>query len=135
MKRKRLLLAAILAGILLPAHQLRAEVTCPRQLRLKPVRCVCGRLTDPTGGPVSGVVVRVLKSGAEVANVESDGDGNFIFDGLEPGNYELFTQSDPYRIFRTPIVVAKPEKKCRRRLAIFLDVGGLESCGSRVMKQ
>jgi len=135
MERKRIFLAAIIAGTLLPALQLRAEVTCPKQLRIKPVRCVCGRLTDPTGAPVSGVVVRVLKAGAGVASVNSDGDGKFIFEGLEPGNYELSAQLAGYLAFRTQIVVAKPEKKCKRKLAILLEIGGLENCGSLVTKQ
>ena len=136
MELMRVLHAAILAGILLPAHPLRAENTCPKELRLKPVRCICGTLTDLTGGPpLPGVIVRVLKDGAEVASVKSDGYGKFIFDDLKPGNYELSVQTEPYRIFRTRIVVTRPEKRCRRRLAIFLDVGSLENCGSRVMKQ
>ncbi|MBZ5677847.1 MAG: carboxypeptidase-like regulatory domain-containing protein [Acidobacteriia bacterium] len=134
MELTRILLAAMLAGILLPAHQLSAEVICGKKLRLKPLRCVCGRLTDTTGGPVPGVVVRVLKNGAEVASVQSDQDGNFVFDELKPGNYELNAQPDGYLVFRTQIVVAKPEKRCRRRLAILLEVRG-ENCGSLVMKQ
>ena len=132
----RVFLAAIIAAILLPAHQSSGEVTCPKELRLKPLRCVCGALTDLTGGPpLPGVIVTILKDGAEVASVTSDGSGNFIVGELKPGNYELSVQAEPYRIFRTPIVVTKPEKRCRRRLAIFLDVGDLERCGSRVMKQ
>ena len=132
MEGKRVLLATIIAGIFLPASQLSAEVICAKELRLKPLRCVCGKLTDPTGGPVPGVIVRVLKDGAEVASVKSDQDGKFIFGELKSGNYELNAQAAGYLTFQSPIVVARPRKRCRRGLAIFLDVG---RCGSRVMKQ
>lgn len=135
MERKLILLATIIAGILLPARQLSAEVVCGKEPRLKPLRCVCGKLTDASGGPVTGAIVRVLKDGAEVASVKSGQDGKFMFGELKSGNYELIAQADGYRVFQSPIAVAKPQKRCGRGLAIFLDVGGLESCGSRVMKQ
>jgi hypothetical protein len=135
MEGKCILFAAIIAGILLPARQLSSEVICGKDLRLKPLRCVCGKLTDATGGPVPGVIVKVVKDGTEVASLKTGQDGKFKFVELNSGNYELNAQADGYLIFRSPIVVAKPEKRCRRGLAIFLDTGGLESCGSRVMKQ
>jgi len=135
MERKRILFAALIGGIVLTAHQLSAEVICGEELRLKPVRCVCGRLTNATGGPVSSVIVTVLKGGTEVASIKTGQDGKFIFDELKPGIYELNAQAAGYRIFRSSIVVAKPEKKCRHGLAIFLAAGNMESCGSRVIKQ
>jgi hypothetical protein len=137
MEKKRNLFATIMAGLfLLPAAgSLSAEVICGKEPRLKPVRCVCGKLIDPTGGPVSAVIVKVLKDGTEVATMVTAGDGKFIFGELKSGNYELNAQADGFRMFRSPIVVAKPAKKCRRGLVILLDTGGLESCGSRVIKQ
>jgi hypothetical protein len=135
MERKRILFAAIIAGILLPACQLSSEVICGKEPRLKPLRCVCGTLTDATGGPVAGAIVKALKDGTEVASVKTGQDGKFIFAELNGGDYELNAQAAGYLMFRSPIVVVKPKNRCRRGLAIFLDTGGLESCGSRVMKQ
>jgi hypothetical protein len=136
MKKKGNLFATIMAGLLLvPAGTSRAEVICAKELRLKPVRCVCGTLFDASGGPVSDVIVKVLKDGTDLATVKTAGDGKFIFGELKAGNYELSAEAVGFRPFRSPIIVSNPATKCRRGLGIFLDTGGLDSCGSRVMKQ
>jgi hypothetical protein len=54
-------LVAIIAAVLLPVRLLPGEVICDKELRLKPLRCVCGRLINLTGGPGSHVIVTVLK--------------------------------------------------------------------------
>jgi len=134
--RKCNLLATIVAGLLiLPAGNSRAEISCGKELRLKPVRCVCGMIIDLIGEPVPGVTVTVLKDGTELAAAKTASDGKFIFSELKSGNYELNAQAAGFRIFQSPIVVTNPAKRCRRGLVILLDTGGLESCGSRVMKQ
>jgi hypothetical protein len=94
---------------------------------------VCGKLTDATGGPVSGIILRILKDGIEVASVESGRDGTFIFDNPKAGSYVLSAQAPGYLRFQSPIVVTKPEKRCRRGLSILLQTEG-ENCGSRVVK-
>jgi hypothetical protein len=127
-------LIAFTAGVLLPIRLLIAEVICDKELPLKPLRCVCGKLTNVTGGPVSEAMVTVLKDGFEVGRGKTGQDGKFTLGQLKSGHYELNAQADGYRTFRSPIVVAKPEHRCRHGLAIFLDTGALESCGSRVMK-
>ena len=131
----RIRFVVIVATVLLPLRLLTAEVICDKVLPLKPLRCVCGKLTDATGAPVPDAMVTVLKDGIEVAHMKSGQNGKFTFSELKPGSYELDARSAGYRPFRSPIVVAKPEKRCRHRLPIFLDTSGLESCGSRVMKQ
>lgn len=135
MEGERIHFTPAIAAIVLLAHLLSAEGVCPETPRLKPLRCVCGEFTNSTGGPVSNVLVKVLKDGTEVASMNSGEDGKFAFGELKPGSYELTAQAASYRTFRSPIVVAKPTKKCTHRLAIFLDIGGLESCGSRVVKR
>ena len=75
----------------------------------------------------------VIKDGTEVAHVKTGQDGKFRFGELKSGNYELIGDATGYRTFRSAIVVAKPENKCKQ--AILLDTGGLESCGSHVIKQ
>ncbi len=133
MKNKRHLLAAILVGLILIQTDSRAEVVCEKERPLKPVRCVCGQLIDPVGGPVSGVTVKVTKGGTDVATKETDSHGNFIFDEMKPGSYELSAHLDGFRQFRSPIVVANPAKQCKRGLLIMLALPYPDNCGSYVV--
>jgi len=136
MKRKRYLVATIGTGLfLLLAGTSRAEVICGKTRPLRPVHCVCGKLIDPTGGPVSGATVKVVKDGTGLATMKTGSDGKFIFGELKPGSYELNAEVGYLRPFRSPIVVANPAKKCRRGLVIMLVVFYPDNCGSYVMKR
>ena len=136
MKKKRHLLATIAAGLLLlPVGTSRAEVICGKARPLKPVRCVCGKLIDLSGEPVSGATVKVVKDGTDLATVKTAGDGEFIFGELKSGSYELNAHVEGLIPFRSPIVVANPAKKCRRGLVIVLVLLYPDNCGSYVMKQ
>lgn len=113
------------------------EVTsCGKAVLPKPLRCVCGKLIDMTGGPASGVRVTVLQRGVEVTNVETGDDGRFVFAGITPGKYELRITDPTYWPFKSDIVVQQQTRsKCKCKLTILLDAGGLERCGSRIVKQ
>jgi len=132
---KRIRFISIIAGILVLVCLSSAEVICGKEPPLKPLRRVCGNFTNAAGEPVPEVMVVIIKDGTEVARVKTGQDGKFRFGELKSGNYELMGQATGYLTFRSAIVVAKPENKCKRGLAIYLDTGGLESCGSHVIKQ
>jgi hypothetical protein len=119
----------LILTVALPA---RAQVICDKVRPLKPVRCVCGKLTDPTGGPVVGAAVKVVKDGKEVAATTTDEDGSFVFGELKSGSYELNAHLDGLVPFRSPIVVANPAKHCRRGLLIMLVTSYPDNCGSFV---
>ena len=125
----------MLAGTLLPAGALSAEVICGKVPPLKPVQCVCGKLIDQTGAPVSGATVKVIKSGTDLATVKTADDGTFIFGQLGAGSYELNAYLGGFVRFQSPIVVTNPSRKCTRRLAIVLVTFYPDNCGSYVMKQ
>ncbi|MGA2981318.1 MAG: carboxypeptidase-like regulatory domain-containing protein [Terriglobales bacterium] len=127
---------AILAGplVLLPETS-RAEAICGKQHPLKPVHCVCGKLIDQSGGPVSGAVVRLNRKGAEFATVSTDADGKFLFRELQSDKYELAADFDGFRQFRSSIVLTKPAKKCRHGLVIVMVLTYPDNCGSYVMKR
>jgi len=102
---------------------------------IKPVRCVCGKLTDPAGGPVSGATVKVTKDGIDLATVKTDREGNFTFDELKSGRYELSARLEGLLPFRSPVVVANPTSRCKRGLVIMLVTRYPDNCGSYVVKQ
>lgn len=126
--------ATTIAGLLL-ATLGNAEVVCRKQLRLKPVRCVCGRFIDAAGGPVAGVTVKVSHDGTNVVSMTSASDGKFAFTDLRPGTYAFTAQATGFRTFQSAIVLKPRTQKRRRGLVILLDTDGLESCGSYVVKQ
>jgi Carboxypeptidase regulatory-like domain len=131
------LMVAILAGIplLLPERSW-AEVICGKRPPLKPVRCVCGKLVDATGGPVSGALVRVNRQGAQIAAENTDADGKFVFPELKSGEYELVADLDSTFVpFRSSITLVKPKKKCRHELVIKMVLTYPDNCGSYVMKR
>jgi hypothetical protein len=137
MKKRRNLFAGAMAGLLLlsAAGTSRAEAICGKVPPLKPVRCVCGKLLDPAGGPLSDATVKVIKDGAEVATVKTPADGKFIFGELKPGKYDLNAEAAGLQLFLSPIVVASPAKKCKRGLVIKLMWFYPDNCGSYVVKQ
>jgi Carboxypeptidase regulatory-like domain len=129
------LIVAILAGllVLLPETS-QAEVICGKERPLKPIRCVCGKLIDQTGRPFPGVLVRVIRDGAEVATGRTDADGKFLFRGLKSGKFELTADFAGFEPFRSPIVLTKPAKKCRHELVIMMVLTYPDNCGSYVVK-
>jgi hypothetical protein len=133
MRKKSHPLATILVGLLLIQTASRAEVICEKVRPLKPVRCVRGKLIDPTGGPVSGATVKVVKDGRDLAIVNTSGDGTFVFGELKSGSYELNAQADGLVPFRSPILVANPAKQCKRGLFIMLVLSYPDNCGSYVV--
>lgn len=123
----------IVAGLLHLAGTSRAEVICGKVRAFKPARCVCGKVIDPSGGPVSGVTVKVAKDG-NLAAVRTADDGTFILDQLKPGGYELSASLGGLVPFRSRIVVANPAKRGRRGLVIMLVSSYPDNCGNCVMK-
>src|SRR5277367_1759937 len=129
MRTPRALILAILAGsLVIPPETSRAEVICGKERPLKPVRFVCGKLIDQSGGPVSGALVKVNRDGAAVATGTTDSDGKFLFPELKSGDYELAADFDGLRPFRSQIVVAKPERKCRHKLVVVMVLSYPDNC-------
>jgi hypothetical protein len=86
MKEKHNLSPTIMAGfLLLPTGTLWAQVSCNKEPSLKPVRCVCGKIIDQSGAPVSDATVKVTNDGQDLETAKTAGDGKFIFAGLKSG--------------------------------------------------
>jgi hypothetical protein len=134
MTSTRNLCLLITVALLVVSGRSWAEAICGKERPLKPVRCVCGKLIDQSGGPVSGGLVRLNQNGAPFATVSSDADGRFLFRELKPGRYELAGEFNGFRPFQSPITVTKPVNKCRRELVIVMVLPYPDNCGSYVMK-
>jgi hypothetical protein len=136
MRTRRELIVAILVGFLtLLAETVQAEVICGKERPLKAVHCVCGKLIDQSGGPVSSASVRLNRDGTEVTAESTDADGKFLFREVKSGKYELTADFDGFRPFRSPIVLTKPAKKCRHELVIRMVLPYPDNCGSYVVKR
>jgi hypothetical protein len=135
MRTRRGSIVAILSGllVLLPETS-RAEVICGKERPLKPVHCVCGKLIDQTGGPVSGALVRLNREGVEFATVSTDAEGKFLFRDLRSDKYELAAHFDGFEQFRSPIVLTKPAKKCRQEIIVMV-LPYPDNCGSYVKER
>jgi len=48
-----------------------------------------GRVVDETGGVLPGVVVTIAPPGPVVAEASTDGTGDYVFQGLTPGRYQV----------------------------------------------
>jgi hypothetical protein len=127
MERIRRVAAAMMAGgFLLASGTSNAESRCA-ELRLKPLRCICGTVINQLGEAVPDATVAILKDEMEIAAVQTGVDGKFSFDELKGASYRLQVSSVGYQLSRFPIVVQNPSKKCKKALEILL-VGGLEAC-------
>jgi hypothetical protein len=120
--------------LILPAPSW-AEVICGKVRPLKPVRCVCGKLLDQSGGPVSGALITLNQNGAPFTTASTDADGKFLFRELKPGSYELAAGLDGFLPFRSRIVVTKPVNTCRRELVIMMVLPYPDNCGSYVIRR
>jgi Carboxypeptidase regulatory-like domain len=121
--------AVFVAGVflLMPTGALRAaEVICSQQ-QVKPVRHIWGIIIDQSGAPVSRVKVSILKGQRELDVVETGENGEFSFDELDAGNYEVQAEKKGFRTFRFPIVLAKPERRRKKALEVELIVAS-EAC-------
>lgn len=76
---------------------------------------------------------KVIKDGVDIATVETDGTGNFVFGELKPGTYELSAHVDGLLPFRSKVLVDNPTKQCKRGLIIQLVPSYPDNCGSFVV--
>ena len=118
--------------LLLCAAQLGAD-TCLAPTNPIPVRNACGSARDMVGDPVAGLKLQLLAKNTVVAETTTDANGKFMFATQAPGDYDLASASEEWRVF-WPIRVENPksENKCKHPLEVRLSVG---SCGNSVSKK
>jgi len=123
MRRKRASFAAIIVGfvLLLPSKVSYATTCVP--VPIKPIRHVCGIVTNQLGEPIPNAKVTILRGIMKLASVQTSEDGRFSFQELEAGNYYIRVEADNYKSAQSPIVLVKPTTKCKQSLEVLLAVG------------
>jgi Carboxypeptidase regulatory-like domain len=94
---------------------------------------VCGTVRDPVGDSVADLHLQLVDRGkAVIAEVHTDSMGNFAFQPLPKGEYNLTTDSTVWHLF-WPILVtdSKSAKNCKRPMTIKLNLG----CPASVSKK
>jgi vitamin B12 transporter len=85
---------------------------------------VKGTVADPLGARVSGAAVKLLRDGTVLKNVSSDAEGNFAFDTLASGRYQIEVSSPGFSTRTTdPMFVARG---ARVSVDVALPIGPLE---------
>ena len=130
---KAIVRCAIYAGVVLTAVILTVEHADADVCVYKPpkVRRVCGMIVDSYGRPITDVNVMVLKDGTTVKNATTDEMGEFDFDGLQAGKYELDATAQGFQHARYQLTVLKPTNACKHALRIEMVVGGIH-CGGDI---
>jgi len=64
---------------------------------------ICGTIRDQSGAMVSGALLELTSSGVHLT-AKSDATGQFCFDGVEPGDYQLTTQARAFRVDQRQVV-------------------------------
>src|SRR5690606_366482 len=60
---------------------------------LQPLNSISGRVLDPQNQPLSYFAVSLLSQDGTTVLANTDANGQYTFAGLEPGNYNIFTQA------------------------------------------
>lgn len=73
---------------------------------------VTGTILDPRGTPVTGARVKLVNSaGAVTREAKSDGQGDFIFDGVAPGEYQLRAEEQTFVSVTSVVSVSRGQQK------------------------
>jgi hypothetical protein len=97
--------------------------------KLKPIRHLCGIVTNQIEERLSNAKLTLLNAGVEVRTLQSGTDGKFDFGRLEAGDYELRGESSGYSAAQHTIKVVRPTEKSSGGLQVTL---GLHNCGSGI---
>ena len=66
---------------------------------------VSGLVTDPDGASVAGAKLTLTRSNGHSSEAQSDGQGTFAFDGIEPGDYSLTAEGSGFAAIRKTVTV------------------------------
>jgi hypothetical protein len=119
-----LLLTALLFSL---PYAISSATTCVGQPPLKPVHRIWGVVFFPSGDRVANAKVTVLEAGKEIAVQETEKDGNFSFDHLAAGKYEIRVQVEAVPVAATDVVLVHPQSKPKLKIAVNMMPQGCSS--------
>jgi hypothetical protein len=133
-RRARIALVAVVSIILTPFLGDVSQAAECRIAPIKPIRCVRGIVTDPSGLPISNAKVTILRAGTEFVSIRTNTDGKFSFDRLGAGDYEVQVEEKGFKTARSPITVVTPASRCKWALRVVLGFGMECDTGIAVVK-
>ena len=95
------------------------------------VRRVCGTIVDSSGRPIPSVKVTVMKDGKALKTDETDENGEFDFQAILPGKYELDAKIPGFHPAGYQLTLSRPTNSCKHALRIEMEVG-VVSCGGDI---
>jgi hypothetical protein len=73
---------------------------------------VAGKILDPQGAPVTGVRVKLVNSaGVVTREAQSNEQGDFIFDGVESGEYQLRAEEQTFVSVTVDVSISRRQQK------------------------
>ena len=127
---QRFVIRAMLAAfVVLTASGLPADVCVYKPPK---VRRICGLIVDSQGVAISGVGVTVLTGGTTVATSTTADAGEFDFDALDAGTYELDVIASGFRHARYQLTLSSPTTSCKNALRVQMEIGSLHCEGDLI---
>src|SRR5262245_41561877 len=84
-----------------------------------------GTIVDPLGARVTGATIKLLRDGQVATETRSDSQGDFAFDGVQEGRYQIQATADGFQVRTTsPMFVAGGAKT---NVDVSLPLGPLET--------
>lgn len=100
------------------------------------VRHVAGKVVDSHGQPIPGVNITILQAGTAVASGQTSDAGEFRFDSLKEGEFELSATAPGFQSARYRVLLQHPLMRWNRSLQIELAVGAVHCGGDiRIVRQ
>jgi hypothetical protein len=95
------------------------------------VRHVAGTVVDSSGHPIPGVNIAITQHGASVISAKTNDAGEFRFDSLKEGGFELSAMAPGFQAAKYSVFLQHPTMHWNRSLQIELAVG-LVHCGGDI---
>jgi hypothetical protein len=87
------------------------------------VRHIAGAVVDSSGHPIPGVNIAIIQDGISVASERTNDAGEFRFDSLKEGAFELSATAPGFVTARYNVLLRHPTTQWNRSLQIELAVG------------
>jgi hypothetical protein len=94
------------------------------------VRRACGTIVDVFGRPLSGAQVAVTRDGTVVKELSTDASGEFDFDAVPAGKYDLDVKIPGFKSAQYRLNLSRPMRTCKNALGIEVSVTGIHCEGN-----